>query len=99
MPGFSAEAGCDHGRMTMVRCYSLKTIAAGVFKAKCLALLDEVQARKTKFLITKNGKPVAQLVPVEEAADSLFGFYAGKLAISGDIESVSVPPEHWKRLK
>jgi prevent-host-death family protein len=77
----------------------LKTIAAGEFKAKCLAIMDEVQARKTKFVITKNGKPVAQMIPVEEIEDSLFGFYAGKLAISGDIESPSVPPEHWKRLK
>ena len=77
----------------------MKTIAAGAFKAKCLAIMDEVQARKTKFVITKNGKPVAQLVPIEEAEDSLFGFYAGKLAISGDIESASIPPEHWKRLK
>ena len=77
----------------------MKTIAAGVFKAKCLAIMDEVQARKTTVVITKNGKPVAQLVPVEEVEDSLFGFYAGKLAISGDVESPSVPPEHWKRLK
>ncbi len=77
----------------------MKTIAAGVFKAKCLAIMDEVQARKTTVVITKNGKPVAQLVPVEEVEDSLFGFYAGKLAISADIESPSVPPEHWKRLK
>ena len=77
----------------------MKTIAAGAFKAKCLAIMDEVQAKKSKFIITKNGKPVAQLVPVEEVEDSLFGFYAGKLAISGDIESASVPREHWKRLK
>ena len=77
----------------------MKTIAAGEFKAKCLAIMDEVQAKKSKFIITKNGKPVAQLVPVEEVEDSLFGFYAGKLAISGDIEAPSVPPERWKRLK
>jgi prevent-host-death family protein len=77
----------------------LKTIAAGEFKAKCLAIMDEVQAKKTKFIITKNGNPVAQMIPVEEAQDGLFGFYAGKLAISGDIEAPSVPPEHWRRLK
>ena len=77
---------------------SLKTIAAGEFKAKCLAIMDEVQARKTKFVITKNGKPVAQMIPVEETEDSLFGFYAGRLAICGDIEATSVSPELWKRL-
>jgi hypothetical protein len=39
------------------------------------------------------------MIPVEEVEDSLLGFYAGKLAISGDIEAPSVPPEQWKRLK
>jgi prevent-host-death family protein len=77
----------------------MKTIAAGEFKAKCLAIMDEVQAKKTKFIITKNGKPVAQMTPVEQVEDSLFGFYAGKLAIAGDIEAPSVPPQDWKRLK
>jgi len=77
----------------------LKIISAGVFKAKCLAIMDDVRDSKIRVVITKNGKPVAQLVPVEEEQDSLFGFYAGKLVISGDIESSSVPPEHWKRLK
>ena len=77
----------------------MKTIAAGEFKAKCLAIMDEVQARKTKFIITKNGKPVAQMVPIEEVEDTLFGFYAGKLTISGDIEAPSVSSAHWKRLK
>jgi prevent-host-death family protein len=77
----------------------LKTIAAGEFKAKCLAIMDEVQARKTTFVIAKNGKPVAHMIPIEEVEDSLFGFYAGKLAICGDIEAPSVRPEHWKHLK
>ena len=77
----------------------MKIIAAGAFKAQCLAIMDDVRARKIKVIITKNGKPVAQLVPVEEEQDSLFGFYAGKLVICGDIASSSVPPEHWKRLK
>jgi hypothetical protein len=41
-------------------------------------------------------KPDPQLIPDEQ--DGLFGFYAGKLAISGDIECPSVPYGHWKRL-
>jgi prevent-host-death family protein len=77
----------------------LKTIAAGEFKAKCLAIMDEVRDKKTRFIVTKNGKPVAQMIPVEEIEDDLFGFYAGKLAICGDIEVPPVPPEQWKRLK
>jgi prevent-host-death family protein len=43
----------------------LKTIPAGEFKARCLALLDEVAETGKPLLVTKRGKPVARLVPVE----------------------------------
>ena len=42
---------------------SMQTIAAGRFKNVCLKLLDEVAATRTPLIITKRGKPVAQLVP------------------------------------
>ena len=42
----------------------MKTIAAGKFKARCLTLMDDVQATRQPILITKRGKPVAKLVPV-----------------------------------
>ena len=77
----------------------MQTIAAGTFKAKCLAIMDEVQARREPVIITKNGKPVARLVPIKEEVDSIFGFYAGKLEIVDDIESPAVPAKDWKRLK
>jgi prevent-host-death family protein len=41
-----------------------KVIAAGVFKAKCLALLDEVETRGRTFTVTKRGRPVARVVPL-----------------------------------
>ena len=65
----------------------MQTIAAGVFKAKCLAIMDEVQSKREPVTITKNGKPVARLVPIEEEKDSIFGFYKGMAEIVGDIES------------
>jgi len=43
-----------------------KTIPASEFKAKCLALLDEVAQTKETLVVTKRGKPVAHVVPVEE---------------------------------
>jgi prevent-host-death family protein len=41
-------------------------IAAGKFKAQCLALLDQVAREHQTILVTKRGKPVARVVPVTE---------------------------------
>ena len=64
-----------------------KNIAAGEFKAKCLAIMDEVRDRHTSVTITKNGLPVAKLVPVNdhENRDPIFGFYKGKVRVAGEI--------------
>jgi prevent-host-death family protein len=43
-----------------------RTVAASEFKAKCLALLDEVAARRQPLVVTKRGKPVARVVPIEK---------------------------------
>lgn len=43
----------------------MKTIAASDFKARCLALLDEVASTGEEVLVTKRGTPVARLVAVE----------------------------------
>lgn len=58
-----------------------KTMAAGEFKAKCLAVMDEVQAKRTTVVVTKNGRPVAQMVPIidEKERDPIFGFMLHKL--------------------
>ena len=62
-------------------------IAAGEFKAKCLSLLDEVQRRRKPILITKRGKPVAKLVPVDDRPASIIGSMKGTMEITGDIIS------------
>jgi prevent-host-death family protein len=77
----------------------MKTIAAGAFKARCLAVMDEVASKKEPVMITKRGKPVAKLVPVEPSRDEIFGFLRGKLEIVGDIVSPAIPLEEWERLK
>lgn len=76
----------------------MQTMAAGVFKAKCLAVMDEVQAKREPVTITKHGKPVAKLVPVEEESESIFGFMQGQVKIVGDIES-PIPASEWRRCK
>jgi prevent-host-death family protein len=50
-----------------------RKIAAGEFKARCLAILDEVAERGEVFVVTKRGKPVAKVVPLERARNSLAG--------------------------
>lgn len=91
----------DHGIMTMItgppkkHTMKAKTIPAGQFKAHCLAIMDEVQAKREAVLITKRGKPVAKLVPVEEKKDDIFGFYKGKGKILGDVLSPAFTPEEW----
>jgi prevent-host-death family protein len=42
-----------------------KTIPAGQFKQGCLAILDDVARNHEEVIITKRGKPVAKLVPIE----------------------------------
>jgi prevent-host-death family protein len=74
-----------------------KTMAAGEFKAKCLAVMDEVQAKRTTVTITKNGKPVASLVPVPfEGKDPIFGFMRGKGRIIGDITAPIYTDEEYE---
>lgn len=72
-----------------------KTIPAGTFKARCLAIMDEVASKREPVIITKRGKPVAKLVPVEKEKDDIFGFFKGKGKILGDIVSPAFSPEEW----
>jgi len=69
-------------------------IAAGEFKTRCLQLMEEVRHQHRSFVITKRGKPVAKLVPVDEdAAVPVFGFLKGRARIDGDI--VAPTGETW----
>lgn len=45
--------------------HEVKTIPAGEFKARCLALLDEVAEHGEVLVVTKRGVPVARVVPIE----------------------------------
>lgn len=47
------------------------TIAASVFKARCLALLDQVEATRRPIVVTKHGRPVAKLVALDQAPPTL----------------------------
>jgi prevent-host-death family protein len=77
----------------------MKTMAAGSFKAKCLAVMDEVQAKREAVVITKRGKPVAKLVPVNAETDEIYNFMAGKGAVTGDVVSPAISAGEWGELK
>jgi len=64
-----------------------ETVAAGIFKAQCLGLLDEVYNQRKEIVITKRGRPVARLVPAEEEPPAIFGRLKGTGRIVGDIFS------------
>ena len=68
-------------------------IPAAVFKAECLKLMDEVARTGRPIVITKHGKPVAQLAPVPAQPASLFGYMKNTLKIKGDI--VARMDESW----
>lgn len=71
-------------------------VAAGQFKAQCLKLMDQVQQTKEEIVITKHGKPVAKLVPIEETttSQSIMGFMKGSVQVVGDI--ISAVDEDWE---
>jgi prevent-host-death family protein len=61
-------------------------IGAGEFKAKCLQLLDDIALQRGTLIITKHGKPVAKLVPIEPE-QKLFGALKGSVVSAMDLVS------------
>jgi prevent-host-death family protein len=44
-----------------------RTVMASTFKARCLALLDQVELDRVPLVITKRGRPIARLMPIDDA--------------------------------
>ena len=64
------------------------------FKAQCLQMVETVHRKRTSITISKRGKPVARLVPLDEdPPSSIWGRMKGKIEILGDI--VSPDGEIW----
>lgn len=72
-------------------------MGAALFKAQCLQVMDRVQEKREEVLITKKGRPVAKLVPVEdEPARDVFGCLAGQMAITADLVASVDTAETWE---
>jgi prevent-host-death family protein len=72
------------------------TIPAGEFKAKCLKLLDKVAEKRETLVITKRGKPVAQVTPIPAKAN-IVGSMKGSVLWMGDI--ISPIDVEWDAMK
>lgn len=78
----------------------MRTINASEFKAKCLALLDEVAETGEHIVILKRGRAVAELVPpvaVDERPPQQT--IMGTVEIIGDIIAPALPAEAWEALR
>ena len=63
-----------------------RTVQASTFKATCLDLMDEVEASHIELVVTKHGRPVVKVGPVDLAPPaSPFGFMRGTVVGYGDI--------------
>jgi prevent-host-death family protein len=77
----------------------MQAIKASEFKAKCLALMDEVARTGEPIRVTKNGKPVAELRPITSARPaSPFGWHKGGIQELGDLIE-PVETDAWEALQ
>lgn len=76
----------------------MHTVKASDFKARCLALMDEVARTGEAIRVTKNGRPIAELRPITvECAASPFGMWKGRTRAQGDLTE-PVATDDWEAL-
>ncbi len=74
-----------------------RSVSASNAKTHLLELLDTIDHKREGILITKRGRPVARLVPVEKTRPkSIFGCMKGTGTITGDI--VGPEPDVWNAI-
>jgi prevent-host-death family protein len=79
----------------------MKEVAISEFKAKCLALLEQVQKTKKPIRVTRFGKPIAEVVPASPEAGPAdwIGSMKDTLKILGDVVSPANDESDWEALK
>jgi prevent-host-death family protein len=91
--GYNMTMVTDHGRIIV----KAITVPAGEFKAKCLKMLDEVAEKRQPLIVTKRGKPLAQVIPMPAKNPSIVGAMKGSVTILGDI--ISPLDVEWDAMK
>ena len=74
-----------------------REIKASEFKAKCLALIDEVSQTGESVVITKRGKRLVRVIPERPATKNAYGILKGQIKITGDI--ISPIDVEWDAMK
>jgi prevent-host-death family protein len=75
----------------------MKTMSASQFKAKCLQTMGQVQARRAEVTITRRGKPLVKVVPIEaEHRKSAAGCLQGVVTVVGDLVAPAALPGEWE---
>jgi prevent-host-death family protein len=71
------------------------------FKANCLSLLEQVQKTKKPILVTRCGKPIAEVIPAspKPSSPSWMGSMKHEIEILGDIVSPANDADEWKALR
>lgn len=74
-----------------------KTIAVSAFKPRSLEIIDEVASRKTaRVVLTRHGKPVAALVPIESKAYDPWGAMRGTVRVMPGVDLTEPLGEIWE---
>jgi len=79
----------------------MEEVSISEFKAKCLALLEQVRKTKQPLRVTRHGKPVAEIVPPTQNVDRMewIGSMQGSAVTLGDIISPATDEEDWEVLR
>lgn len=78
--------------------YEYRTMPAGEFKAKCLRLLDEVKETGVSIVITKRGRPVSRLAPIEPETGTIFGLLPEFSGFWDDPSEMVIDPSYMELL-
>lgn len=79
-----------NGRNNMTMKSARKIVPAGQFKARCLGLIEQVSKSKEIIIVTKHGRPVVKVVPIDQAEPASL---RGSVRYFGDI--VDPTGEDW----
>ena len=66
----------------------MKRIPAAKFKERCLAIIDRLGP--DGIIVTKHGRPVARVLPMQESSADLIGALKGHMKVKGDLLTTGV---------